>query len=195
MELTPNEIRNQKFAVSMRGYNRSEVDAFKNAAAAVLEEAKVAYLKLAEEKESLALRYQELKNLEETIKAAVVEAQKGAETTLSNAKKESELIIAEARRRRDDAIEQKYRKLAEAEARLEELEFTRRSFYIRLKADLGVHLKLLDTMNPEAPEKETKEKPRLDEFENDIDRIVEQFRLETGAPEEKKDEPTQNNDI
>ena len=53
MELTPNEIRNLKFSSSMRGYNRAEVDSFMEAAATALEEARVALLKVSEEKESL----------------------------------------------------------------------------------------------------------------------------------------------
>jgi DivIVA domain-containing protein len=192
MELTPNEIRNQKFSSSMRGYNRSEVDAFKDAAATALEEAKVALLKMVEEKEMLSRRYQEIKSLEETIKMAVVEAQKGAENILANSKKEAELIISDANRRRDSIIDEKRRKLAELEMRMEEIEFTRRSLYAKLRADLGAHLKLLEVLNPFVPEGEQRERPKIDEFDNDIDRIVEQFRLETGTVEEKKDEPPKN---
>ncbi len=188
MELTPNEIRNLKFSSSMRGYNRAEVDSFMEAAATALEEARVALLKVSEEKESLNRRYEDLKGLEETIKVAIVEAQRGAETMLSNAKREADLVVAEARRRRDDAIEQKHRRVVELEQRYEELEFTRRSLFAKLRADLGVFLKLLESMDPLRPESEKKELPRVNNPEVEIDRIVEQFRLETGHGEEKKDE-------
>jgi cell division initiation protein len=179
MELTPNDIRNQKFSSSFRGYDRVEVDGFMEEVASALEESKVQSMKLAEEKESLSKRYDDLKSLENTIRNAVVEAQKGAETILSNAKKESELIVSEAKHQRDVAIEEKHRRLAEMEARLEELLFMRRTLFIRLRADIGVTLKLLEAMNPMDEEK--KSQPRRDVPENEIDKIVEQFRKESGA--------------
>lgn len=144
MGLTPNEIRNQEFSSSMRGYTRSEVEAFKEAAAAALEEAKVEILKLTEENKALNGKYQDLKSLEETLKSSVVEAQKGAEQTVNNSKKEAELIITDAKRKRDDIIEEKHRKLAELETRIHELEFTRKSFYARLKSELKSYLKLIN---------------------------------------------------
>lgn len=144
MGLTPNEIRNQEFSSSMRGYTRSEVEAFKEAAATALEEAKVEILKLTEESNALNGRYQDLKGLEETLKASVVEAQKGADQTVKNSKKEAELIIADAKLKRDEIIEEKHRTLAELETRIHELEFTRKSFYAKLKSELEGYLKLLD---------------------------------------------------
>jgi len=143
MGQTPNEIRNQEFSSSMRGYTRAEVEAFKEAAAAALEEAKVELLKLTEENKGLNDKYQDLKNLEETLKSSVVEAQKGADQTIKNSKKEAELIISSAKQKRDEIIEEKHRKLAELETRIHELEFTRKSFYARLKSELESYLKLI----------------------------------------------------
>ncbi len=143
MGLTPNEIRNQEFSSSMRGYTRSEVEAFKEAAAAALEEAKVELLKQTEKNKGLNEKYQDLKNLEETLKSSVIEAQKGAEQTLANSKKEAELIITDAKQKRDGIIEDKHRKLAELETRIHELEFTRKSFYARLKSEIESYLKLI----------------------------------------------------
>ncbi len=144
MGLTPNEIRNQEFSSSLRGYTRSEVEAFKEAAATALEETRVELLKLTEENKSLGGKYADLKNLEETLKSSVVEAQKGADQTLKNSKKEAELIIADAKRKRDEVIEEKHRRLAELETRIHELEYTRKSFYARLKSELESYLNLIN---------------------------------------------------
>jgi len=198
MELTPNDIRNQKFSVSFRGYTKDEVDTFMDSAASALEETKVQAMQLSEEKGSLEKRYQDLRNLEETIKSAVVEAQKGAETILANARKEAELIVAESKRQRDQTIEEKHRQLAEMEMRMEELEFTRKSLFTRLRADIGVTLKLLEAMNPVPDDrKDVKPNSKTKGPDSEIDRIVEQFRKESGAipfegsvrdDKEKKDE-------
>ena len=182
MDLTPNDIRNQKFSTSFRGYTRDEVDAFMDSVASALEETRVQAMKLGEEKETLERRYQDLRNLEETIKAAVIEAQKGAENILANARKEAELIVAESRRQRDLTIEEKHRKLAEMEMRMEELEFTRKTLFTRLRADIGVTLKLLEAMNP-VPDDKKDSKPisKHESPDTEIDKIVEQFRKESGA--------------
>jgi cell division initiation protein len=144
MGLTPNELRNQEFSSSMRGYTRAEVDAFKEAAAAALEEARVEILKLTEENSVLSGRYQDLKNLEETLKSSVIEAQKGADQTIANSRREAELIIAEARHRRDEIIEERHRYLVELDTRIRELDLTRKSLYGKLRSELESYLKLIN---------------------------------------------------
>jgi cell division initiation protein len=188
MEITPNEIRNQQFSSSFRGYNKEEVESFKETVAAALEDTKVALLKLSEEKSQILIRYQELKNLEDTIRMAMVEAQKGAEMILSNAKKESELLISEAHQMRDRAIDEKNRHLARAEMRLSEIEFARRSLYAKLRADLGAHIKLLESINPFTETTAARDESGEPKSIDDIDRIVEQFKIETGISGENKNE-------
>jgi cell division initiation protein len=144
MGLTPNELRNQEFSSSMRGYTRAEVDAFKEAAAAALEEARVEILKLTEENSVLSGRYQDLKNLEETLKSSVIEAQKGADQTIANSRREAELIIAEARHRRDEIIEERHHYLVELDTRIRELDLTRKSLYGKLRSELESYLKLIN---------------------------------------------------
>ncbi|HHI03388.1 MAG TPA: DivIVA domain-containing protein [candidate division Zixibacteria bacterium] len=178
MGLTPNEIRNQEFSSSMRGYTRSEVEAFKDAAAAALEEAKVEILKLTEANKALEAKYRDLKNLEETLKSSVVEAQKSAEQTVNNSRKEAELIISDAKRKRDDIIEEKHRKLAELETRIHELEFTRKSFYARLKSEFESYLKLIE----QAESDRSMEIKRPDDPA--INRIAEHIQHNTTAKED-----------
>jgi len=144
MGFTPNEIRNQEFSKSFRGFSPTEVEAFKEAAATALEEAKVEILKLSEERESFKSRYEELKSVEDTLKNVVVEAQKNADKLLENARKEAELIVSEAHQKRDRAIEEKQHRITELDSRVHEIEFTRRSFYSRLKAEIEAHLKLME---------------------------------------------------
>lgn len=148
MELTPNEMRNHKFPSAMRGYNKAEVDAYIQAAADALEEARAQLVALTEEREALENRYNELKEMQETIKAAVLEAQKSGEEIKANAKREAELIISEAKHRRDKMIDEKYQKLSEVEARIHELEYTRKSFYNKLRSEIEAHLRLVDSILP-----------------------------------------------
>jgi cell division initiation protein len=148
MELTPNEMRNHTFPSAMRGYNKAEVDAYIQAAADALEEARARLVALTEEREALENRYSELKAMQDTIKAAVLEAQKSGEEIKANAKKEAELIISEAKHRRDKLIDEKYQKLSEIEARIHELEYTKKSFYNKLRSEIEAHLRLVDSILP-----------------------------------------------
>jgi cell division initiation protein len=148
MELTPNEMRNHTFPSAMRGYNKAEVDAYIQAAADALEEARAQLVALTEEREALENRYDELKAMQDTIKAAVLEAQKSGEEIKANARKEAELIISEAKHRRDKLIDEKYQKLSEIEARIHELEYTKKSFYNKLRAEIEAHLRLVDSILP-----------------------------------------------
>jgi len=207
MGFTPNEIRNQEFSKSMRGFSPAEVEAFKEAAASALEEAKGEILKLTEERNSVKDKYEQLRNIEETLKNVVIEAQKNTEQTIQNAKKEAELIVSEARNRRDEAIEDKHRQIADLDARIHEVEYTRRSFYSRLKAEIEAHLRLLEQVyiprrekNPTPAENPVQQQPSEEQTgelapqpaqgppkneEDNIDRIVDQFRQEGGPGEEQ----------
>jgi cell division initiation protein len=198
MGLTPNEIRNHEFSSSFRGFSQSEVEAFKEAAASALEEAKVEILKLTEEKESLETKYSELKGIEETLKTTVIEAQKNAEQIIANAKKEAELILVESKQKRDTSIEEKHRELSEIETRIHDMGMLRKSFYARLKGEIEAYLKLVSQFesvssegnpspsNPEQSQPPTDTNPdsQVNQGEkSDIDEIVEQFRRESEGRE------------
>ncbi len=132
---------------------------------------------MTEENKALDGKYQDLKNLEETLKASVVEAQKGAEQTVKNSKKEAELIITEAKQKRDNVIEEKHKKLAELETRIHELEFTRKSLYARLKSELESYLKLIN--NTESDSSVKIEYPA----DPGLNRIVEHIQNENNVSE------------
>ncbi len=146
MEMSPNEMRNQQFSSSFRGFNKAEVEAFKESVSSALEEARVEIQRLNQKSEMLSAKYNELKNLEETIKNAMLEAQKNAEQIVVNARKESELIIAETKRQRDKAVDEKYRILSELEGKIRKLEFTKKSFYSKLRSEIETHLQLVDSV-------------------------------------------------
>jgi len=149
MQLTPNEMRNQQFTSAMRGYNKAEVDSFRENAANALEEAKTQVLKLTNEQERLSSKYAELKNLEETIKTAVMEAQKNGEQIIRNARKEAELIIKEAKQQRDRIIDEMHKTISGLESKIHELELAKKSFYTKLHAEIEGHLKLVDSIYPQ----------------------------------------------
>jgi cell division initiation protein len=222
MELTPNEMRNHSFPSAMRGYNKAEVDAYIQGAADALEEARAQILALTEESEALEGKYNALREMQETIKTAVLEAQKSGEGIKANARREAELIISEAKHRRDKLIDEKYQKLSELEARIHELEYTKKTFYNKLRSDIEAHLRLVDSILP--PERKSQEQnqpisagaprrepvpkpapepapkspepdsdlPRFDADDDEIDSIVDRLGSEPPSEEEKEREKVEN---
>jgi cell division initiation protein len=110
METTPNDLRQQQFEIKFRGYNPDDVEVFRDLAATALEEARAENLKLSEENNHLRERLKHLVAIEETLKAAVLEAQKNADNTIITAKRDAESIISAARREADLVLREARRK-------------------------------------------------------------------------------------
>ena len=148
MELTPNDIRNTTFESGFRGYDKEQVDSFLESVAAALEQARAELARKNEDYDRLKRQYDELKDMEDTVKHAVLEAQKHADQIVAHAKKEGELMISEAKQKRDAIIEERHRKVSEIQAKVDELEFMRNSFYNKLRGEIEAHLKLVNSISP-----------------------------------------------
>ncbi|MFQ5452850.1 MAG: DivIVA domain-containing protein, partial [Candidatus Zixiibacteriota bacterium] len=94
MDLSPNDIRNQEFSNKMRGYDKEDVDNFLEKVAEALENARQENLKLSMEIDSLNTQITGLKQFEDTIKNAAIDARRNADLTIANAKKEADLILS-----------------------------------------------------------------------------------------------------
>lgn len=148
MELTPNEMKNHEFATQMRGYDKAEVNAFIEGAANALEEAYAKIEQLNRDNEALSSRYEELKRLEDTIKSAVLEAQKNADQIIKNAKKESELMLSEAKSKGEKLYEEKQKQMGDLDQKIQKLDYTKEQFYSKLRSEIEAHLKLVDSICP-----------------------------------------------
>ena len=160
MEITPNEMRNHQFSTSMRGYNKAEVDAFVQGIADALEETRTELQKLKEEKSSVTAKYEELRRIEDSIKAAVIEAQKTADQIKINANKEAELIITEAKQHRDRIVEEQNRRITELETTAHQIDQAKNSFYAKLRSEILAHLKLVDSIVSKEDDNKGSSEPR-----------------------------------
>ncbi|MEE9441422.1 MAG: DivIVA domain-containing protein [candidate division Zixibacteria bacterium] len=145
METTPNDLRQQQFEIKFRGYNPDDVEVFRDLAATALEEARAETLKLSEENNHLNERLKHLIDLEDTLKAVVVEAQKNAdatittahkdaETTIEQAKKEAELIVREAEHKKSEVIADMHRQMGKLVADINKIRFIRSNYLTQLKS-------------------------------------------------------------
>lgn len=99
--LTPLDIHNKEFIKSFRGYNEDEVDEFLDLVVAEFE----GFIRENEELHAsiagLEARIGHYKGLEETLKNAIVLAQKAADQIKESAAREADVIMEEARRQAD----------------------------------------------------------------------------------------------
>jgi cell division initiation protein len=106
MGLTPLDIHNKEFSKKfLGGYNTNAVDEFLDQVIREFEALIKENAHLKEQVEAVDLKLAQYRNLEETINNTLVVSQGVAEDLKANAKKESDLIIQEARLQAERIIE------------------------------------------------------------------------------------------
>ncbi|MBQ6631890.1 MAG: DivIVA domain-containing protein [Romboutsia sp.] len=94
--IAPIEIENKEFKKGLRGYKEDEVDEFLDL---VKEDYEQLYRENADLKEKIRLYQEQInkyENIEETLNATLITAQRAAEDTCSAANKKSKIIVEEA---------------------------------------------------------------------------------------------------
>ncbi len=153
MSLTPNDIRNYEFPGSMRGYAREAVDTLIEQVANSWEQSKQEILKLQMENDSLKTQLAGLKQFEDTIKNAAIDARRNADQTLNQAKAEAEKILEQARNDSQRYLEERNKQIPEIENQITKLELTKRSYLNKLRGLIQSHLEMVDEVVqlPSAP--------------------------------------------
>lgn len=119
--LTPLDIQNKEFKKSMRGYKETDVDSFLDEIIVDYEKIYKENIELKDKISSLNEEIAKYNNLEETLKNTLVIAQNTAEEVGVNARKESELIIKEAKDTARSIIEDAHREVARIQNQYENL--------------------------------------------------------------------------
>jgi cell division initiation protein len=149
MKLTPLDIQQQRFPKSVMGFDKKEVQGFLEF---VSREFENLLSELAQQKERISrlddemFRYRER---EETLKEALVTAQKMAEDMKAHAKKESDLVIAEAEMKAERIVHSAHGRLLQILEEIGDLKRQRVELVSGLRQVLDVHGKLLEATAPE----------------------------------------------
>ncbi len=146
MELTPNDIRNFEFPAKVRGYDKDAVDNFREQVALTLEHLKQDNLKLTMEVESVKTQLTGLKQFEDAIKNAAIDARKNADATMAAAKKEAEEILANAREQADQQTSNLDRQKTELLAQVAKLELLKKTYLSKLQGLIQSHLEWVQEM-------------------------------------------------
>lgn len=161
MDLSPNDIRKYHFPNQMRGYDREEVDSFREQMAQAFETLKQENVKLGMEVESLKSQLTALKQFEDTIKSAAIDARRNADMTLANARKEAEEILAKAKNHAEELKKAHEAKAQHYQQQLAKLELARKSYVNKLRQLIGNHLDLVNEIANAEP-KEVKDEQQIE---------------------------------
>ena len=196
--ITPSDLFAKQFRRSrFGGYDRRDVDDFLEQVADALENLIVQIRTLKEKSEEERKKVAELKEVEASLRNALVSAQRFGDDVLDSAKREAHVILEEARLKRAQTQLEVSRVPAALTRDIHILEQQRSRLRVEMMAILETHRKLLDSLVPEdalpmptsffeagAPD------DRLDQDESEMVRIA---APEDSAPEEPvPEEPVQD---
>ena len=144
MRITPMDIEQQEFSRSFRGYNEEEVDDFLDKIVKDYEELINENLRLNEEIERMQEKLKEFSEIEETLRSALLNAQKSAEDMKGRVESEAKIIIEKAEM---DAKTLKQQVLQREDLVKSEIDNLRRykfTFKEKFKSMLNLYLKMIE---------------------------------------------------
>lgn len=148
--ITANDIREIKFTRNMGGYKKDEVDDFLDLCAETVEELTRQNGENTRKMQVLAETIVDYRNQEDSIRAALISAQRMSESVISDAKKQAEEILAAARSEADSMHE---KALAETAAEQDELSRVKKevaAFKAKLLSIYREHLTMIGVLEDEA---------------------------------------------
>lgn len=186
--LTAKDIREVLFSKSMGGYKTAEVDAFLEQCAATVEELTNTGEENARKMQVLAETVVEYRNQEDSIRTALISAQRMAETVVKEAQDKADALVKEAQDKADAIVAEANEHAANARdeanksiaVEQEELSRVRKdvaAFKARLMAIYREHLTLIGVL--EGDEEASATQPEAS---------VEEEPIETAESEEQPDE-------
>ncbi len=149
MKITPADIKNQDFNKSLRGYDKTEVDAFLNLVAGDLEQLIGENAGMREKLFEFESKVRSHKDLEKVIQELLSDAKESAEEVRRNAEKEAELRLREAKIKSERMLEETHAVLSDLRRQIIELKNSKKSYILRLKSILDTQLKILESMEKE----------------------------------------------
>ncbi|MFH1729871.1 MAG: DivIVA domain-containing protein [Pseudomonadota bacterium] len=149
MKITPLDIQQQQFKITLRGYDTKDVDVFMEMVSSELEKVIRENNEIKDKQTRLTNQLEEFKDKEKILKDTIIAAQKISEDMKENAKKEGDIIIAQAESQADMILEKAYSRLAKVIEDINEMKRQRIQYETSLKSLLYTHIKILNAKKSE----------------------------------------------
>ena len=177
MKLTPQDIKEQQFTKSLRGFNPDEVTEFLEKLAGEFEDFLIEHGALKDELDKAQVIINEYKKIEKNLRDTLIKTTESSAKSIENAKKQAEQIIKEADEKAAQIINQAREESENIRSTVLSLKEERNMIVARLKALINSQAALLE-MKVESIEKERPLPKRINEnemFEFNIDDIIEKL--------------------
>lgn len=152
MKITPLDIQQQQFTVRFRGFDQRDVESFLELVRNEFEELIRENNALKDELRRKGEQIEKYQDNEQTLKATMITAQKITEDVKTNAIKESEVIVAEARLKAQEILNIAQLRSLELFEEIKELKRQKIQFESNLRANIETHLKMLEAEARKAEE-------------------------------------------
>jgi cell division initiation protein len=146
MKLTPLDIKKQKFAQKMRGYDPAEVESFLEMTANEYESALNERNRLNEETIKLKTQLRDYQQVEKTLQETLMHAQETVNQSLENSKREAQIILRESELKAEKILDEARGKLDKMKNDLAILRAQKDSFAKRLKHLLQSQIELINVL-------------------------------------------------
>jgi len=144
MRITPMDIEQQEFSRSFRGYNEEEVDDFLDKIVKDYEELINENVRLNEEIERMQEKLKEFSEIEETLRSALLNAQKSAEEMKGRVESEAKIIIEKAEMEAKSLKQQVFQREDQVKNEIDNLRRYKFIFKEKFKSMLNLYLKMLE---------------------------------------------------
>lgn len=175
MRITPMDIEQQEFSRSFRGYNEEEVDDFLDKIVKDYEELINENVRLNEEIEKMQEKLKEFGEIEESLRSALLNAQKSAEEMKGRVENEAKVIIEKAKMEAKALKQQVFQREDLVKNEIDSLRRYKFIFKEKFKSMLNLYLKMLET-----EEFEEKGNYNFEEDEMTKERAVKNISREIG---------------
>jgi len=145
MRITPMDIEQQEFSRSFRGYNEEEVDDFLDKIVKDYEELINENVRLDEEIEKMKERLKEFSEIEESLRSALLNAQKSAEETKGRVENEAKVMVRKAEIEAEVIKQKASQKEDEVKNEINNLRRYKFMFKEKFKSMLNLYLKMLES--------------------------------------------------
>jgi cell division initiation protein len=179
------DIEQQEFSRSFRGYNEEEVDDFLDKIVKDYEELINENVRLNEEIERMQEKLKEFGEIEETLRSALLNAQKSAEEMKGRVESEAKIIIEKAKMEAKALKQQVFQKEDLLKNEIDNLRRYKFVFKEKFKAMLNLYLKMLE--NEEFEEEGNYEIKEDKNSEEKIENKIYKKKTEQIFSEEKTD--------
>ncbi|MFO7942535.1 MAG: DivIVA domain-containing protein [Bacillota bacterium] len=162
-EITPVDIQNKELRKSLLGYHRGQVDHFLDEITKTLDALLRENEALKEQVSELSQQVEQYRNIEDTLQHTLMIAQETADELRSNAKKESQLVLSQARTDADQLRERAEEELRQTRRRAEQIRAQMIEYLGRAVANTTAQIEIL-----RSAQSEMESSPVLPELPEDV---------------------------